>query len=74
MNHKKSEVYKMVCFNIVACLDPAHSRKTVAAIPPNSGQNLPKLKKNPEFHEIAATVFLLSVGSKHATIIQQTIL
>ena len=72
MNHKKSEVYKVVCIDIVACLDPAHSRKTVAAISPNSGQCLPKVKKNPEFREIAATIELRSAGSRHATIAKHT--
>ena len=37
LNHQKSEVSKMVCFAIVACLDPALRRRIVAAISRNSG-------------------------------------
>ena len=63
----------MVCFAIVACLDPAHSKKTVAIISPNSGVFFSFGKHCPKFGEITATVFLLCAGSRHATIAKQTI-
>ena len=68
MSHQKSAFSKMVYFAIVACLDPVIRKPKVAAISRNLGQCLPKLKKNPEFREIAATVFLLCAVSRHATI------
>ena len=35
-NHRMSKVSKMVCFAIVACLDPAHSKLIGAAFSQNS--------------------------------------
>ena len=64
----------MVCFAIVACLDPAQSRVILAAISRNSRQCLPKLNKNPELLEIAVAISRLCAGSRHATIAKQTIL
>ena len=46
-NHQKSEVSEMVCFAIVACLDPALRRPRVTAVSRNSGQCLPKLNQKP---------------------------
>ena len=37
----------MVCFAIVACLDPALRRRIVAVISQNSGQSLPKQNQKP---------------------------
>ena len=35
-NHRMSEVSEMVCYAIVACLDPAHSKLIGAAFSQNS--------------------------------------
>ena len=70
LNYQKSEVFRMVCFGIIACLDPAHSRKTVAAISRNSGFFFSFGKHYPKFGGITATVFLLCAGSRHATILK----
>ena len=67
LNHKKSEVFKMVFFAIVACPDPAQRPLTAEAKSRNSGQFLPKLNKNAEFRDFASAVSGRSVGSGHAT-------
>ena len=63
----------MVCFAIVACLDPAQSWLTEAAISWNSGFLFSFGKDCPEFRKIAAAVSQLCAGSRHATIAKQAI-
>ena len=54
LNPQDSEVFEMVCFAIVGRLDPAQSRRTVAAISWNSVNSSLNLNKSAEFCEIAA--------------------
>ena len=58
----------MVCYAILARLDPAQRLLTAAAKSRNSGQFLPKLNKNVEFCDFAAAVSGRSEGSRRATI------
>ena len=69
-----SEVSKMVCNAIVACLDPAQSMLIVALISRFSGNLVNDALKKSEKCEIDATFSILCAGSKHATIALQTIL
>ena len=63
----------MVCFAIVARLDPAQSRGRVAVISQNSADLLRICKQFTEFWEIIATPRLLCAGSRRVTIAKQTI-
>ena len=63
----------MVCFAIVARLDPAQSRLRVAVISQNSADLLSFSKQFTEFYEITATLSLLCAGPRRATIAKQTI-
>ena len=65
LNQQKSEVLKMVCFAIVACIDLALRIRIVTAI---QGFWFCFSKDCPEFREIAATIRLRSAGSRHATL------
>ena len=63
-----SEVSKMVCFSIVACLDPALRPLTAEAKSRNSAFLFSFGRNCPEFHDFASAVSGCSAGSEHATI------
>ena len=72
VNSQDSEVFKMVSFAIVACLDPTHWMFQVASISRNSSKCLQKLNKSTDFREIDATWNIQCVGSRRATIAKET--
>ena len=64
----------MVCFAIVACPDPALCPLTAEAKSQNSAFLFSFGRNCPEFRDFAAAVSQGSVGFRHATIAQRTIL